>query len=508
MKPSLQLKLGQHLALTPQLQQSIRLLQLSTLELNQEIDQALADNPLLERLDDPFASAVRLGADGRMDVAPPAFADAALHTAVSPEGADSVSGSVGELDGDISPATMDYDHPDDGGDSKAYQDWAVQGEGRRADQEDDEPAFNQIAALAGSLSDHLREQMAATRLSQRDRALVNLLIDELDEDGMLPTSVEEFAQALPAELEIELEEVSAALRLLQSFDPAGVAARNLQECLVLQLDRRDGVDPLRRSLARKIAAEMLDVLAARDFPKLKRALQCDDAVLRDACALIRSLDPRPGARFSPEPEGYVIPDVLIQRNRSGWFAALNPEVVPRLRVNALYAGLLRSSRAQGGSNLTGALQEARWLVKNVAQRFDTILRVSQAIVERQRGFFSHGAVAMRPLVLREIADTLGLHESTISRVTTRKYMLTPHGTLELKYFFGSHVATESGGAASSTAIRALIRQLIEAENGRRPLSDSRIAELLADQGFVVARRTVAKYRESLRIASVAQRRSL
>jgi RNA polymerase sigma-54 factor len=204
----------------------------------------------------------------------------------------------------------------------------------------------------------------------------------------------------------------------------------------------------------------------------------------------------------------VIPDVVVRRNRSAWVATLNPDVVPRLRVNSLYAGLLRSSRSQGGSNLTGALQEARWLVKNVAQRFETILRVSQAIVERQRGFFSHGAVAMRPLVLREIADALGLHESTISRVTTQKFMLTPQGTFELKYFFGSHVATESGGAASSTAMRALIRQLINAENTRRPLSDSRIAELLGDQGFVVARRTVAKYRESLRIPSVAQRRTL
>jgi len=508
MKPSLQLKLGQHLALTPQLQQSIRLLQLSTLELNQEIEQALADNPLLERMDDPFASAVSLGADGRMEVAPPAFADAALHNVSTPASADSVNGSGDQLDGESGPAASDYDRSDDGADPETYQDWSVQGDGRRADSEDDEPAFTQVAALSGSLSDHLREQVAATRLSQRDRALVSLLIDELDEDGMLPTSVEEFTEALPAELEIELDEVTAALRLLQSFDPAGVAARDLGECLVLQLDRRDGVAPLTRSIARAIAAEMLDMLAARDFPKLKRALQCDDAALRDACALIRSLSPRPGARFSPEPQGYVIPDVVIRRNRSGWFAALNPDVVPRLRVNALYAGLLRSSRAQGGSNLSGALQEARWLVKNVAQRFDTILRVSQAIVERQRGFFSHGAVAMRPLVLREIADTLGLHESTISRVTTQKFMLTPHGTFELKYFFGSHVATESGGAASSTAIRALIRQLIAAENTRRPLSDSRIAELLADQGFVVARRTVAKYRESLRIASVAQRRSL
>ena len=245
-----------------------------------------------------------------------------------------------------------------------------------------------------------------------------------------------------------------------------------------------------------------------DFARLKRVLRCDDDLLRDAQALIRSLNPRPGSGFAADAAAYVVPDVMVRRGRAGWQAVLNPDVMPRLRINDAYAQILKRNRGGPGSSLTSQLQEARWLVKNVQQRFDTIQRVAQAIVDRQRAFFTHGAVAMRPLVLREIADALGLHESTVSRVTTQKYMLTPFGTFEMKYFFGSHVATDTGGAASSTAIRALIRQLVTAEDPKTPLSDSRIAEVLGEQGIVVARRTVAKYREALQIPPVAQRKSL
>ncbi len=503
MKPALQFKLSQHLALTPQLQQSIRLLQLSTLELNQEIEQALADNPLLERLDDPSASAISIAGDGRIDGTRSPLADAALQPLAGPGPQTDEGGEAG-----FGEQAQEGGGDEDGGDFQADWSSAASSGSRLADGEDDEPGFGQLRASSTSLSEHLRGQLTATRVSQRDRALVGLMIDELDEDGMLGTTLEEFHAALPEELDIDPDEVAAALKLLQSFDPPGVGARNLSECLLLQLHERPAEDPSVLALARQIVSGHLDQLAARDFAKLRRTLACDEEPMRAACALIRSLEPRPGARFAPDPANYVVPDVIVRRNRSGWYASLNAEVVPRLRVNSLYASLLRTHRASGGSNLTGPLQEARWLVKNVAQRFETILRVAQEIVERQRGFFSHGAVAMRPLVLREIAEALDLHESTISRVTTQKYMLTPHGTFELKYFFGSHVATESGGAASSTAIRALIRQLISAENARRPLSDSRIAELLGDQGFVVARRTVAKYRESLRIPAVAQRRAL
>lgn len=524
MKPSLQLRVSQHLALTPQLQQSIRLLQLSTLELQQELSQILSDNPLLERLDDPLDGCVRIAPDGMLDSgqartdgtefgpasgpAPPAEPETAYEAppaeadlAGVPDRADGSGSDAGD-----SPETADS--PLDGYDSG---DWSAGGgsDGQRGDAGDDDRERLQLVAVNGSLRDHLMGQLQATQCTVRDRALITLLIEELDEAGWLQTPLEEMIEALPAELDILPEEMSAALKLLQSFDPVGVGARGLPECLLLQLDAMPASERGEMAvyrLARAIARDYLGLLAAHDFTRLKRQLRCDDEALRAAHALIRRLDPRPGARFGSNDAGYVVPDVIVRRTRFGWQAFLNPDVMPRLRINDAYAQILKRNR--GASGLSSQLQEARWLIKNVQQRFDTILRVAQAIVDRQKAFFTHGEVAMRPLILREIADTLGLHESTISRVTTQKYMLTPAGTLELKYFFGSHVATDSGGAASSTAIRALIRQLVSAEDPAQPLSDSRIAELLGEQGIVVARRTVAKYREALRIAPVAQRKAL
>jgi RNA polymerase sigma-54 factor len=341
--------------------------------------------------------------------------------------------------------------------------------------------------------------------------LVTLLIEELDGDGYLRATLEELAEALPAELEIDAQEWSAALRLLQSFDPPGVGARNASECLMLQLAAIPEANRPRREIFRAaglIARDHLELLAARDFARLKRALRCDDDQLREAQALIQTLNPRPGNRFASDPAAYVVPDVLVRRIRGSWEASLNPEVMPKLRINDMYAQILKRNRSGGGGGLSAQLQEARWLVKNVQQRFETIQRVAQAVVDRQKAFFTHGAVAMRPLVLREIAEELSLHESTISRVTTQKFMHTPFGTFEIKYFFGSHVATDTGGTASSTAIRAVIKQLISEEDPRQPLSDSRIAELLGEQGIVVARRTVAKYREALRIAPTTLRKAL
>jgi RNA polymerase sigma-54 factor len=505
MKPSLQLKLSQHLALTPQLQQSIRLLQLSTLELNQELEQILSENPLLERLDDPLHPSLTIAPNGGLDGAPPPDGGVTGQQGPggdAPDERGETSGST-EVDGwEEAGGGAEWNDGGDGGD------WSGATRTRNEDG-DEEREWAQLADAGTSLRDHLLTQLAATHVSQRDKALVTILIEELNGDGLLESELEELGAALPAELEIEPEELSAALRLLQSFDPPGVAARNLRECLLLQLDAGDFASrpaPVLKA-AREVVAGHLDALGARDYPRIKRALRCDDDMLREAQALIRQLSPRPGANFAGEAAGYVIPDVVVRKVREGWVASLNQEVMPRLRINEMYADILRRNRGNH-SELSGRLQEARWLVKNVQQRFDTILRVSQAIVDRQRAFFSHGEVAMRPLVLREIADTLGLHESTVSRVTTQKYMLTPMGTFELKYFFGSHVATDTGGAASSTAIRALIRQLVAAEDPTRPLSDSRIAELLGEQGFVVARRTVAKYREALRIPAVAQRRAL
>jgi RNA polymerase sigma-54 factor len=501
-KPSLQLKLSQHLALTPQLQQSIRLLQLSTLELNQELDQILSENPLLERLDDPFADAVRLNASGGLETSHSgADAGAGPTQAPAPDAPAEAGGREREDD------SGGYDEADDhGGDWGGGQGQAPGGG------DDDEHAMPQVAASGRSLREHLAGQLAATQCGPRDRGLVTLLIDNLGDDGFLEAGLDEIAAMLPPELEIEPEEISTALRLLQSFDPPGVGARDLTESLQLQLAALPpppaGPPPATLALASAIVREHLPLLAAKDFARLKRLLRCDDEQLRAAQALIRGLNPRPGAAFSTDEPTYVVPDVLVRRTRGGWQAVLNPDVLPKLRINDVYAQILRRNRGSGAGGLSAQLQEARWLVKNVQQRFETILRVAQAIVERQRAFFSHGQVAMRPLVLREIAEELGLHESTVSRVTTQKFMLTPFGTYELKYFFGSHVATETGGAASSTAIRALIKQMVGAENPRQPLSDSRIAELLGEQGIVVARRTVAKYRESARIPPVSQRKVL
>ena len=472
MKPSLQVRLSQHLALTPQLQQSIRLLQLSTLELNQEIDNFLQDNPLLEREDEPAPEAPLYAASG----------DALQAPSEQPEGA------LPEPNfGDNGPA-----------------DWLGEsGPSSRDERNDDEPSYAEIQAAATSLRDHLGAQLAMMPLSERDRSLVRLLIEALDDDGYLAQSLEELAEMLPPELEVDLDELQIALKHLQNFDPPGIGARNASECLALQLANLP--QSKTRDLALAIVRNHLDQLAARDYVRLRKAVACSEDELREAQSLIRSLNPRPGAQYSPSETRYVVPDVVVRKLRGQWLASLNAEAMPRLRINRLYADILQGQR---GSGLASQLQEAKWLIKNVQQRFETIQRVSQAIVDRQRQFFEHGEVAMRPLTLREIADQLGLHESTISRVTTQKYMASPRGVFELKYFFGSHVATEAGGAASSTAIRALIKQLVGAEDGKKPLSDAQLAEILGQQGIVVARRTVAKYREALNIPPVNLRKSI
>ncbi|GAB3411152.1 RNA polymerase factor sigma-54 [Massilia agilis] len=485
MKQSLQLRTSQHLALTPQLQQSIRLLQLSTLELHQELEQILSDNPLLERLDDPLDHSVRLLADG------------AINNAPAQQEAPAAPGEGGEVEafeaGAEEPSAVEAD-----------SDWGEGGPARTSDEgEDGRP---QLEAGGPTLREHLTEQVHLTALSERDRALAELVIDALDDNGYLEEPLEEIQARLPEELEVDPDELRCALALVQSLDPAGVGARNASECLALQIRRLPRVPLVARRLALTIVEHHLAWFAQREFNKLKKALDCDDEDLREAQAVIRRCNPHPGAAFASSASDYVVPDVIVRRSKNGWTVSLNQEVMPRLRVNSLYASMLKQSKGEAG--MASQLQEAKWLIKNMRQRFDTILRVSQAIVERQRNFFSHGAVAMRPLVLREIADTLGLHESTISRVTTQKFMLTPHGMFELKYFFGSHVATEAGGEASSTAIRALIAQLTGAEDPKNPLSDSKIAEMLGEQGMVVARRTVAKYREALKIPPVSLRKSL
>jgi len=483
MKHSLQLRLSQHLTLTPQLQQSIRLLQLSTIELNQEIEKFLLDNPLLEREDgspnDPLTGN-----------APPVQGETVQTAASNSEDAQPAGGDEGGGSTDTSEFT---------GNELNY--------GTPRDDENDEAGSSQIAAEEQSLRAYLVAQLPHVKLSDRDQQLLTLLIDSLDDDGYLHQDLDELAALLPAELEVDVDELHVALRHLQNLDPPGIGARTLNECLLLQLDAMPESTPF-RAHAIDIARNHLEILAARDFNRLKKLLHCDDTVLRGVQHLITGLNPRPGSNFSSGDARYVVADVVIKKVRGVWLAALNPDAMPKLRINRLYADILQRNRDSGHTQLASQLQEARWLIKNVQQRFDTILRVSQAIVDRQRHFFEHGEVAMRPLVLREIADTLDLHESTVSRVTTQKFMLTPRGIFELKYFFGSHVTTETGGSASSTAIRALIKQLVSAENSRKPLSDSQISEILGQQGIVVARRTVAKYRESMQILPVNLRKSI
>jgi RNA polymerase sigma-54 factor len=485
MKQTLQLKLSQHLTLTPQLQQSIRLLQLSTIELNAEVERMLQENPLLERAEgeEERAPEVPLSGPGR------AGDELARSTHETTDDSDARGAR------DNAPEAADFaDYG--GGDS----DW---GGGNGSDDDDFLP--QQIAT--STLRDHLNGQLALLNLPLRDRQIVTALIDALDDDGYLPTPLEEIAELFPAELEIEPEELSIALKYVQSFEPAGVGARDCAECLALQLKTMPPDTPFMAD-ALKVVDGHLPLLANRDFTKLKRLLHTDDAGVRGLRDLIRSLSPRPGAAFSKAEANYVIPDVVVRKVRNQWVASLNEAAMPKLRLNRIYADILTRNRESSNQQLAAQLQEAKWLIRNVQQRFDTILRVAKAIVERQRRFFEHGEVAMRPMVLREIADMLDLHESTISRVTTQKFMLTPRGTYELKYFFGSHVATDTGGAASATAIRALIKQLIAAEDTKTPLTDSKIADMLGEQGILVARRTIAKYREALQIPPVNMRKAL
>lgn len=479
MKQTLNLKLSQQLTLTPQLQQAIRLLQLSTLELNEEIEIALQENPLLEADDAPIAEA-------------PLSAAEALHEAPVVE----------------SEATHDLTPEDNTADSSVQEDfdslWTDESSFGSGASDDDDFEVQQGSQL--NLHEYLHQQVGLLNLSQRDKALIAILIDELDDDGYLQITLDEALGILPEELEVERIELQTALSHLQHLEPTGVGARDLSECLQLQIRNLPPQTPS-LSLAEKIVQDFLAFLANKDYNKIKKQLKCDDESLKAAVSLVTHLNPRPGAAYSRDETRYVVPDVIARKVKGQWSASLNRQAMPKLRINQMYANILQQE-SNGAGQMQVQLQEARWLIKNVQQRFDTILRVSQEIVLRQQQFLEHGEVAMRPLVLRDIAEALELHESTVSRVTNQKYMHTPRGVYELKYFFGSHVETDTGGECSSTAIKALIKQFVSAEDSKKPLSDSHIAELLGGQGIVIARRTVAKYRESLHIPAVAQRKSL
>jgi RNA polymerase sigma-54 factor len=505
MKPSLQVRLSQHLALTPQLQQSIRLLQLSTLELHQEVEQMLEQNPFLEP-DDEDTGAPELPAERGAESASTSASERDDDEAA--DGGDSLA----EVSGEEFGTTLRDDW--ENGTERDDFDGIRETPSAAADPDADESEAHDRHADAGTLQEHLRRQIAGMRLSDDDRAALVALIESLDGDGYLADPLDELGARLAELLGIEgddelaelHERLQIALRWLQSLDPPGVGARTLGECIELQL--RATPASRERDVAIAIAQHHLELLARRDVKRLQAATGAGDELLRRAQALIVGCEPKPGRQFQPAESNVIVPDVIVQRSGRGFRVVLNPDVMPRLRINDLYAQAVRGQRNGGGAGLSSRLQEARWFMKNIQQRFDTILRVSKAIVERQKSFFSHGAIAMKPLVLREIADELGLHESTISRVTTAKYMATPHGTFELKYFFGSSLATEAGGNASSTAVRALIRQLVAAEDAGKPLSDSQLSKMLEEQGIQVARRTVAKYREALKIAPASLRKAM
>ncbi|EOP7257545.1 RNA polymerase factor sigma-54 [Escherichia coli] len=476
MKQGLQLRLSQQLAMTPQLQQAIRLLQLSTLELQQELQQALESNPLLEQIDTHEEIDTRETQDSEtLDTAD------ALEQKEMPE----------ELPLDASWDTI-YTAGTPSGTSGDYID-------------DELPVYQ--GETTQTLQDYLMWQVELTPFSDTDRAIATSIVDAVDDTGYLTVPLEDILESMGDE-EIDIDEVEAVLKRIQRFDPVGVAAKDLRDCLLIQLSQFDKTTPWLEE-ARLIISDHLDLLANHDFRTLMRVTRLKEDVLKEAVNLIQSLDPRPGQSIQTGEPEYVIPDVLVRKHNGHWTVELNSDSIPRLQINQHYASMCNNARNDGDSQfIRSNLQDAKWLIKSLENRNDTLLRVSRCIVEQQQAFFEQGEEYMKPMVLADIAQAVEMHESTISRVTTQKYLHSPRGIFELKYFFSSHVNTEGGGEASSTAIRALVKKLIAAENPAKPLSDSKLTSLLSEQGIMVARRTVAKYRESLSIPPSNQRKQL
>ncbi|MEW7312478.1 RNA polymerase factor sigma-54 [Buttiauxella gaviniae] len=476
MKQGLQLRLSQQLAMTPQLQQAIRLLQLSTLELQQELQQALESNPLLEQTD--------------------------LHDEIDTQ-------EVREIEAlDTREALEQKEMPDELPLDTSWDEIYTAGtpSGTGTDYIDDELPVYQ-GETTQSLQDYLMWQVDLTPFSDTDTAIATSIVDAVDEMGYLTVSLEEILESMGDD-EITLDEVEAVLKRVQRFDPVGVAARDLRDCLLIQLSQFSRETPWLAE-ARLIVSDHLDLLANHDFRSLMRVTRLKEEVLKEAMCLIQSLDPRPGQSIQTSEPEYVIPDILVKKLHGRWTVELNADSIPRLKINQQYAAMGTNARNDSDSQfIRSNLQEAKWLIKSLESRNDTLLRVSRCIVEQQQGFFEHGEEHMKPMVLADIAQVVEMHESTISRVTTQKYLHSPRGIFELKYFFSSHVNTEGGGEASSTAIRALVKKLIAAENPAKPLSDSKLTTMLSDQGIMVARRTVAKYRESLSIPPSNQRKQL
>ncbi len=488
--------------MTPQLQQAIKLLQLSTLDLRQEIQQALESNPMLEMSEEDAAGEVNAEA-GEVEAPEAPTEDAAA--GLEQEEGEQLTPELGDPAATMEMASNPDELPVDSAWEDIYDNtvaptfFGAAEDGREFENPDSSPE---------SLREHLLWQMRLTPLSDKDQVIAMAIIDAINDRGYLSVSLEEIHESVREELDVEFDEVEAVLHQVQNFDPLGVGARNLQECMLIQLQHFDASIPWLEQ-AKTLVKEHLDVLAARDFNQLVRLMKCPQQDLKQIIDLIQSLNPRPGNLVTDRKTEYIIPDVNVRKEKDAWKVELNPDAIPRVRINHGYAGLVkRADNSSDNVYLRNHLQEARWFIKSLQSRNETLLKVATCIVERQRDFLEHGEEAMKPLVLHDVAEAVEMHESTISRVTTEKYMHTPRGIFELKYFFSSHVSTASGGECSATAIRALIKKLVAAEDPRKPLSDSKIAQLLADKGINVARRTIAKYRESLGVPSSSERKRL
>jgi RNA polymerase sigma-54 factor len=501
MKPTLQLQIGQHLTMTPQLQQAIRLLQLSTLELQTEIQEALDSNPMLEMADDDGEPAEKPD-DTPIDYA-------AAEEALASVGAEGQGAEEQALDIDRSEAMPD-ELPVDSLWEDVFSSGSSSAAGPSGD--DDDNPIEARSAAPETLAQHLAWQLNLTPFSDLDRAIGMAILDAIDERGYLTASLDDVLAAVADPDDpyaVEMDEVEAVLHRIQQFDPPGVAARDLRECLLIQLRQLPENLP-NRAEAIAVVRDHIELLGSRDFTGLMRKLKLNEGSLKAAIGLVQTLNPNPGGRIGGVSETeYITPDVIVRRKHDRWTVELNPDTAPKLRVNSSYASLVRRADSSADNTyLRNHLQEARWFIKSLQSRNETLLKVAACIVEHQRAFLEHGPESMKPMVLRDIAEEVGMHESTISRVTTQKFMHTPRGIFELKYFFSSHVSTTGGGEASSTAIRAMIRKLVGQEDPRKPLSDNKIADLLLEQGIEVARRTIAKYRESLNIPPSNERKQL
>jgi len=493
--------MGQQLTMTPQLQQAIRLLQLSTLDLQQEIQEALDSNPMLEREEDgddfdnsdPMAESIEKKPENTSaeQSEPDNHYEEPINTVENLEEGDWSERIPNELPVDT-----------------AWEDIYQTSASSLPSNDDDEWDFTSRTSTGESLQSHLLWQLNLAPMSDTDRLIAATLIDCINPQGYLDETLEEVLESFDPELEIELDEIEVVLRRIQQFEPAGIGARDLRECLLLQLRQLPERTPWLGE-ATQLVSEYLDILGSRDYSLLMRRMKLKEDELRQIIDLIQTLNPRPGSQIEAGEPEYVVPDVIVRKHNGRWLVELNQEAMPRLRVNTQYAGFVKRADASADNTfMRNQLQEARWFIKSLLSRNETLMKVATQIVEHQRGFFEHGDEAMKPLVLHDIAEAVGMHESTISRVTTQKFMHTPRGIYELKYFFSSHVSTAEGGECSSTAIRAMIKKLVAAENAKKPLSDSKIADLLEAQGIQVARRTVAKYRESLGIAPSSERKRL